>query len=193
MLRRLNGDSNLNSYPYRPGTGLYQPTETEKNKMDTRLGKFECKQSKGKKKNGNQTRQNSTKGGNRSKRRLERLQKKCEAGNQKACQKLCPESNRGNKDLIRSLDRRSSKNHKKKSKKSLRKQRRRLKRKCDGGKLNACKKLKRINKIKKNNSNQRKTRSTNSPTCKTMYIDECTWPNCNRSCPKLKNPTTGKF
>ena len=29
--------------------------------------------------------------------------------------------------------------------------------------------------------------------CRTKLIDNCSWPHCNRSCPKLKNPKTGKY
>ena len=29
------------------------------------------------------------------------------------------------------------------------------------------------------------------PQCKARYVDTCSWPQCNRSCPKLHNPLTG--
>ena len=29
--------------------------------------------------------------------------------------------------------------------------------------------------------------------CRVKLIDDCSWPHCNRSCPKLKNPKTGKY
>jgi hypothetical protein len=35
-------------------------------------------------------------------------------------------------------------------------------------------------------------RSVVSNKCQTKLVDSCTWPHCNRSCPKLKNPETGK-
>ena len=42
-----------------------------------------------------------------------------------------------------------------------------------------------------------KTRSvseySSQPKCKAKLVDNCSWPHCNRSCPKLKNPETGEF
>lgn len=32
-----------------------------------------------------------------------------------------------------------------------------------------------------------------SDTCKYKLIDNCSWPQCNRGCPRLINPFTGKF
>ena len=38
----------------------------------------------------------------------------------------------------------------------------------------------------------RSTRSASSGQCKLKHVDVCNWPQCNRSCPKLHNPLTGK-
>ena len=35
--------------------------------------------------------------------------------------------------------------------------------------------------------------SSSSGKCHFKLIDRCSWPHCNRSCPKLKNPDTGMF
>ena len=35
--------------------------------------------------------------------------------------------------------------------------------------------------------------SSSSGQCHFKLIDRCSWPHCNRSCPKLKNPDTGKL
>ena len=43
-------------------------------------------------------------------------------------------------------------------------------------------------KPKKSSSHQQ-----NKGQCKPKLIDNCSWPHCNRSCPKLKNPKTGKL
>ena len=32
-----------------------------------------------------------------------------------------------------------------------------------------------------------------SQKCQFKLVDSCTWPHCNPSCPKLKNPETGEF
>lgn len=34
--------------------------------------------------------------------------------------------------------------------------------------------------------------SVTSYTCKHKFIDKCSWPQCNRECPRLRNPFTGK-
>jgi hypothetical protein len=34
---------------------------------------------------------------------------------------------------------------------------------------------------------------SSSSSCQLKLIDRCSWPHCNRSCPKLKNPDTGEF
>ena len=39
----------------------------------------------------------------------------------------------------------------------------------------------------------KKSSSQNNGQCKPKLIDDCSWPHCNRSCPKLKNPKTGKL
>ena len=46
------------------------------------------------------------------------------------------------------------------------------------------------------NNRRRRRRETDSDngsggTCQTRHIDRCSWPQCNRSCPKLHNPLTG--
>merc|ERR1712223_1176126 len=38
----------------------------------------------------------------------------------------------------------------------------------------------------------KKSSSQNIGQCKPKLIDDCSWPHCNRSCPKLKNPKTGE-
>ena len=35
--------------------------------------------------------------------------------------------------------------------------------------------------------------SSVSSQCKTKHVDQCSWPQCNRSCPKLHNPLTGEI
>ena len=169
-----------------------------RNTMDSRLyGDFQCRPHSNKgnaKKSENQTRQTHR----HEPKRRRRLERKCKDGNDSACRKLCQRSNRrnSNSDLTKSLgkkSRRSSKNHqdggknKRLSRKQLRKERRRAKRQ----RRKEQRRLRRQR--KKNLKKQRKTRSTMSPsTCRTKYIDTCSWPTCNRSCPKLKNPKTGK-
>merc|ERR1739844_642915 len=44
-------------------------------------------------------------------KRLEKLNRQCAKGNRNACLKLMPKSNRPNIELVKSLNRRSSKNH----------------------------------------------------------------------------------
>ena len=177
--------------------------ENNRNRMETRLygGISQCRHSNKANKisSGNQTRQTPR----HEQKRWRRLDRKCKDGNANACRKLCQKSNRknSNSDLTRSLSksRRSSKNNqdgknKKLTRKELRKQRRRAKRqrRREQKRLRRKNKNKKLKKKKKQNS--RKTRSTISPsTCRTKYIDTCSWPNCNRSCPKIKNPKTGKF
>ena len=41
--------------------------------------------------------------------------------------------------------------------------------------------------------NKSSPKSSSQRQCRTKLIDNCSWPHCNRSCPKLKNPKTGKY
>ena len=187
--------------------------------------------------------------GNTSKKsRKHRLIKRCREGDSRACKKLHQESHRrhghgssrGRKasDLVRSLDRRSSRRRggaggrrrnrlsqeekrKRKARKQEQKRERRERRK----------KHKRLLRERRRKQRQRfkemdqaaaaakaasatgntstpptptavpvhsvKTRSvseySSQPKCKAKLVDNCSWPHCNRSCPKLKNPETGEF
>ncbi|VVC24463.1 Pectinacetylesterase/NOTUM [Cinara cedri] len=39
---------------------------------------------------------------------------------------------------------------------------------------------------------KRRRHHKNRETCRHQYIQSCTWPQCNNSCPKLQNPNTGE-
>lgn len=38
----------------------------------------------------------------------------------------------------------------------------------------------------------RSQRGPPQPQCPQKHVDTCSWPQCNRSCPKLHNPLTGE-
>lgn len=118
-------------------------------------------------------------------RRRHRLLRKCRDGNENACRRLENQPKNNNKDLIRSLDRRSSKKEK-----LSRKERRKLRRQEKRHKRRERKRQRRRKMMKKNKKNKREKRSSSQ--CRTKFIDSCSWPHCNRSCPKLKNPETGQ-
>ena len=118
-------------------------------------------------------------------KRRQRQMKKCKNGNENACKKLKPKNN---SDLIRSLDRRSSKLSKKERRKLRRAERRRRKKERKSLKQRRQERKERQRKQK----NKKSTRHKRNVQCRTKYIDTCSWPHCNRSCPKLKNPETGQ-
>ena len=120
-------------------------------------------------------------------RRLQKLMEKCNEGNQKACNRLRRErSNNGN--LVRSLDRRSSKNSRKLTKKERKE--RRKQRKLEKRQRRRLLRMQR----KRNKQNKKKSRKTRSlPICRSKYIDSGDCPHCSRTCPMLKHPETGKF
>ena len=145
----------------------------------------------------------------RRRRRKQRQIKKCQEGNDQACQKLKAmedeDLKRVNGDLLRSLDRRSSRNGNnnltREEKRKLKRERRRQ-RKMEKRQKRKLRKKQRREQKRKNRKQQRKNvaknesrnkRSSPNLQCpaKAKYIDNCGWPHCNRSCPKLKNPETG--
>ena len=195
----------------------------------------------------------------RKRRRMRQLKQRCRQGDSESCQKLKrmiqhqsqhePElfdedqidldDEIFNSDLVRSLDRRSSKrrqrrknnngNKKKveteeelkrkrdrKLKKQEEKEERKRKRKERKEKRRLLKRQRRkelrekrrkleeesskqvgvekrhaLNVEKRHTLNVRSV--TEAPTCQFKLIDSCTWPHCNPSCPKLKNPETGEI
>ena len=145
----------------------------------------------------------------RRRRRKQRQIKKCHDGNDQACQKLKAmeeeDLKRVNGDLLRSLDRRSSRNGgnnnlTREEKRKLKRERRRL-RKMEKRQKRLLRKKQRREQRRKNrkqsrknmkkNESSRNKRSTHNLQCPSKYVDNCGWPHCNRSCPKLKNPETG--
>ena len=124
-------------------------------------------------------------------RRLERLMHECNSGDEKACKKY-HRRQKSNSDLVRSLDRRSSKHQRRnklskkerkerrKQRKMARKQRRRLQRQQRKQK-------------QKSSRRKRKPRSVSGGQCRTKYIDSGNCPHCSRTCPRVKQPETGKL
>lgn len=146
----------------------------------------------------------------RRNRKRDRMVQKCRENNSAACKKLKAfddqvEAMRANSDLVRSLDRRSSRNGKKKdagsrkNKKRLSKAERRERRQRRKERKLAKRQRRLLRKQQKQlrKKQARRSRSVSQPQrqaqCLTKYIDTCSWPHCNRSCPKLKNPETGKL
>ena len=43
------------------------------------------------------------------------------------------------------------------------------------------------------NKSSPKSSTNQGRQCRAKLVDNCSWPHCNRSCPKLKNPETGKL
>jgi len=189
----------------------------------------------------------------RKRRRMRQLKQRCRQGDSDSCQKLKrmiqhqsqhePElfdeeqidldDEIFNSDLVRSLDRRSSKrrqrrkngngNKKKKVeteeelkqrrerklKKQQEKEERKRKRKERKEKRRLLKRQRRKELREKRRKLEEesaatqvgvekrhtlKVRSvTEAPKCQFKLIDSCTWPHCNPSCPKLKNPETGEL
>lgn len=180
-----------------------QPDDAEsKNSLNTRLHKKKYKHKVVDNRTGSFESRKEEK--RRRRRRKQRQIQKCKEGNEVACKKLKQledeeEALRANSDLIRSLDRRSSrKNNDGKATKLTKEQRRELRRERKRLKKLAKRRRRLLRqqerkKNKKNNSN-RSARSitSSSQQCRTKFIDSCSWPHCNRSCPKLKNPETGK-
>ena len=124
-------------------------------------------------------------------RRLQRLMHLCNEGDEKACKKY-HRRQKSNSDLVRSLDRRSSKNRRTKLSKKERRERRKqrkLARKQRRRQLRQQRKQNKRNKRKQN----RKQRSINSNQCRTKYIDSGNCPHCSRTCPRVKQPETGEF
>jgi hypothetical protein len=125
-----------------------------------------------------------------------------------------------NGDLVRSLDRRSSKRRQRRkhhgkrrkdeseeelesrrerrTKKRQEKEERRRRRKERREKRRLLKQQRRKERrAKKVAASQRHSVSVRSvaeasPKCQFKLVDSCTWPHCNPTCPKLKNPETGE-
>ena len=160
---------------------------------------------------------NRTSGRQSSKRsRRHRLMKRCRENNQEACRKLhkATHSRRKNSDLVRSLDRRSSRRGSKRRLSPEERRKRKARRQSQKRERRERKRAhKRLLRERRRQQRQRfkemdaaaaakakahsvKTRSVSvdpqQPKCKAKLVDNCTWPHCNRSCPKLKNPETGK-
>ena len=119
---------------------------------------------------------------------------------------------RNNRDLIRSLDTTRRKRRRRKRRRQVRlagtenmtKEERRAKRREEKRRLKeverrrrkarkrAERKRKREQEILLKESLERSRRKREvGGSCKTKHIDKCSWPQCNRSCPKLHNPLTG--
>ena len=78
----------------------------------------------------------------------------------------------------------------KSERRNLRREKRKLRRERKREKRRREKRRKRKMKQQTNNKNRQKR----SPGyIQKNYIDSCDWPQCNRSCPKLKDPETGNF
>lgn len=161
---------------------------------------------------------NRTSGRQSSKRaRRHRLMKRCRDNHREACKKLqkATHSRRKASDLVRSLDRRSSRRskrrlspeerRKRKARRQAQKRERRERRRAHKRLLRERRRQQRQHfkemdaaaaaEAAKAKAHSVKTRSVSGdpqPKCKAKLVDNCTWPHCNRSCPKLKNPETGK-
>lgn len=180
-----------------------QPEEAEsKNSLNTRLHKKKYKHKVVDNRTGSFESRKEEK--RRRRRRKQRQIQKCKEGNEVACKKLKQledeeEALRANSDLIRSLDRRSSRKNSdgkatqltKEQRRELRRERKRLRKMAKRRR----RLLRQQEKKKKKKKSNRSTRSISggSGQCRTKFIDSCSWPHCNRSCPKLKNPETGKL
>ncbi len=162
----------------------------------------------------------TTSGSSKSRRRRRRRHRqivKCRAGDEAACKKISEAektdakiSARPNSELVRSLDRRSSrvtgrgsgrknkknnrKNHRlsKAERRQRRRERRQQKRRERRMRRLQKRRQKKL-KAKKAKKDQKRSKRSPPRQChKPKHVDTCSWPHCNRSCPKLKNPETGK-
>ena len=125
-------------------------------------------------------------------RRLQRLMHLCNEGDEKACKKY-HRRQKSNSDLVRSLDRRSSKNRRTKLSKKERKERRKQRKLARKQRRRQLRQQRKQNKRNKRKQKSRQQRSINSNQCRTKYIDSGNCPHCSRTCPRVKQPETGKL
>ena len=75
------------------------------------------------------------------------------------------------------------------------KEERRLRRREERQRLKRLEKKRRKEKMTKEEEVEvvgRRRRKRSGGTCRSKLVDTCSWPQCNRSCPKLHNPVTGQ-
>lgn len=186
----------------------------------------------------------------RKRRRMKQLKQRCRHGDSESCEKLrrmirhetelvaeeelVDGAEVFNRDLVRSLDRRSSKHRRQRRKKNGKKnpesdaeelqrkrdrktrkqeerEERRRKKKERREKRRLLKQQRRKEMREKRRKLEEETEQnvtpvsslqkrhtlkersvTEEPKCQIKLIESCTWPHCNPTCPKLKNPETGK-
>ena len=120
-----------------------------------------------------------------------------------------PEARRGNRDLVRSLDKRQQgqEARRRRQRRQRRRQRseghvargrqltrdeRRRRRRAERRRLKQAVKARRRRDKQLRSLQQRSIQMRPQPaTCPQRHVDTCSWPQCNRSCPKLHNPLTG--
>ena len=124
-----------------------------------------------------------------------------------------PEARRGNRDLVRSLDKRQEgqeqdqEARRRRQRRQRRRQRseghvargrqltrdeRRRRRRAERRRLKQAVKARRRRDKQLRSLQQRSIQMRPQPaTCPQRHVDTCSWPQCNRSCPKLHNPLTG--
>ncbi|XP_040576551.1 palmitoleoyl-protein carboxylesterase NOTUM isoform X2 [Lepeophtheirus salmonis] len=141
---------------------------------------------------------------NVKRRRLRKLRQKCKRHNDAACVEFFKPIN---SEIVKSLDRRSSrrqgkqhvhkrKNHKKsqrkKKKKKKRRNNKRRRRRRERKARRQARKLKPRSVLYNQSTGPPLKTYTAHKKCLLRHVDTCSWPQCNRSCPKLRNPATGE-
>ncbi|CAB4056255.1 NOTUM [Lepeophtheirus salmonis] len=117
---------------------------------------------------------------NVKRRRLRKLRQKCKRHNDAACVEFFKPIN---SEIVKSLDRRSSRRQGKQHRRRRRRERKARRQ---------ARKLKPRSVLYNQSTGPPLKTYTAHKKCLLRHVDTCSWPQCNRSCPKLRNPATGE-